>query len=573
MDFKLLFQQILALYHKLNNRQRIVILGTILAVIAFIAFLVVFNSKPAREYEGYKVLFENVNSKDAALIIQQLQQDGIEYKLADDSTILIPEEQVYEERIKLASAGLPKNSDVGFELFDQQEFGATDFDQKIKYLRAIEGELSRTIQSLTPIERAEVHIALPKETVFVSKEILPTASVVLELAINMVLTPKQVYGIKNLVGASVPQLLPENVQIVDQNGEPLGDDNGMAASRELAEAQMKYKKSFERTLEDKIINILSPFIGSEERVVAKVTVDFDFAQKESTEEVYDPNNVVRSEQLLEEKREGYRPKEIGGVPGAVSNIGPVQGLDEQSLREKYEKSETTTNYEISKITSSVRGEFATLKRITAAVVVDGKYELQTDDAGIEKLAYIALAQNDLTQISDLVKQTIGFNPARGDEVTVSNFEFGSTSALYKPKSTAERIAEMIRTFLSPFMPLVKYIFAGIILYIFYKKVIVPFAERMLEVHVEEEEDVDSLFDVEEEEEDSLNKLNDLKKKIEEQLGIGDGVGEDDLKHEVLLEKIKEVMQDKPDEIATLFQNLIKDEVGTETLSELAKGKG
>lgn len=572
MDFKLLFQQIFNLYHRLNNRQRWVILGTILSVILFVSFLVVYNTKDASEYEGYKVLFEGVNSKDAALIVQQLQSSGTEYKLANETTILVPEDKVYQERINMASAGLPKNSDVGFELFDQQEFGATDFDQQVKFLRALEGELSRTIQSLKPIEKAEVHIALPKESVFVSEDVPPTASVVLSLQPNMVLNPKQVYGIKNLVAAAVAKLETENVQVVDDNGQPLGEGDDLTTSKELAEAQMKYKKNFEKTYEEKIVKILAPFIGGEDQVVAKVTIDFDFAQKQSTQEVYDPNNVVRSEQLLEEKREGFRPKEIGGVPGAVSNIGPVQGLEDDQLREKYEKSETTTNYEISKTTSSIKGEFASVKRLTAAVVVDGKYDMGEDESGNDKLTYMAHSEVDLAKMESLVKQAIGFNPGRGDEVTVSNFEFGATTAGFRPKTMAEKIAEQMRAFLEPLMPLLKYIFAGVILFIFYRKVIVPFAERMLEVHVEDEDEVESLFDVEDDEEDGIDKLNEMKRKIEEQLGLGEGMSEDEIKHEVLLEKIKQVMEERPDEIASLFQNLIKDELGTEPISELAKAK-
>ncbi len=560
MDLKVLFQQILNIVKKLNKQQKIVIVGTLIAVVAFIAFLVVYNSKTTTTADGYKVLFEKVSTQDSALIIQQLQQDQIPYRISNEETILVPEESVYEQRIKLASLGLPKSSTVGFELFDQQEFGATDFDQKIKFLRALEGELSRTIASLNPIEEAKVHLALPKESVFVTQAAPPTASVVITLLQNMILTPKQIMGIKNLVAASVTNLNPEDVKIVNENGEPLGGEDDLSASKELAAAQMRYKHNFERTLEEKIIKILSPVVGGESRVVAKVTMEFDFSQKESTKEVFDPNNVVRSEQTLEEKREGFKPKEIGGVPGAVSNIGPVQGLDENDIRDKYEKSQTTTNFEVSKTVSSIKGEFAEVRRISAAVVVDGKYELSADGE-IEQLQYVALSEAQLTSISNLVKQAIGFSEVRGDQVTVSNFEFDAKTTTYKPKTQIEKVMETIERFIGPFMPLLKYVLVAIILFIFYKKIIVPFAERMLAVHTDDEDDVDSLFDIDDEDDDQLNRFSELRRKVEDQLGIGSGISEDEIKYDVLLEKMKALVEEKPEEIATLFATLIRDELG------------
>lgn len=561
MDFNQLFNQILTLYKKLSKRQKLVILGTILAVVVFIAFIIVYNKRQSSETDGYKVLFDNLSNKDAALVIQQLQQDSIPYKIVKESTILVPEEHVYQERIKIASLGIPKESKVGFELFDKQDFGATDFDQKIKYMRALEGELARTISGLTPIENARVQIALPKESVFVSQEVPPTASVVLKLKQNMTLTPKQVIGIKNLVASAVPKMKPENVSIVDENGDPLGSDDELTTSKELAQAQLKYKRDLEKIYEDKIVKILAPFIGSEDRVVAKVTIEFDFSQKQSTKEQYDPNNVIRSEQNIEEKREGYRPKEIGGVPGAVSNIGPVQGLDEHNLREKYEKTQNTINYEVSKLTSSIKGEFATIKRVSAAVVVDGKYRIKDDGKSLE---YVPLPEADMLKIESLVKQAVGYNQERNDQVTVSNFEFGVKAAML-PKSAAEQVMDNLKQFMGPFWPLLKYILAAIILFIFYLKVIKPFAERMLAVHVEEEEDVKSLFEIEEDlDEDNINKFNELKRKVEEQLGIRGDINEDEIKYEVLLEKIKEIITDKPQEVANLFQTLIRDEMGLET---------
>ncbi|MDA3966443.1 MULTISPECIES: flagellar basal-body MS-ring/collar protein FliF [Helicobacter] len=564
MDLKALFEQIRALYKRLNKKQKIVILATIVAIVGFISALIIWNSsnnKAGVLYPGYAVLFEGVMPEDGALIIQQLQQDKIPYKIPKDNTILIPQEFVYEQRMKLASNGIPKSSKIGFEIFDTKDFGATDFDQKIKYLRAIEGELARTIESLSPIQKATVHLAQPEKTVFVSQQTPPTASVVLVFKPAQTLTPKQISGIKNIVSSAVPNLTIENVEVVNERGEPLSELDELGGARELAAAQLRYKTNFESSLEEKIVNILAPITGGVEGVVAKVTAEFDFAQKQSTQEYYDPNNVVRSEQNLEEKREGFRPKEIGGVPGVVSNIGPVQGLDDDNTKEKYEKSQTTTNYEISKTISNIKGEFATIRRLSAAVVVDGKYQKQLDEQGVEKLEYTALSEGEMEQITALVRQAIGYNQQRGDEVSVSNFQLNGQLSGFKARTPLERFLDATQALLAPFMPLLKYAIVGLILFFFYKKVIVPFSERMLEARADEEEEIESLLKIDEDEEENSDRLNEMRRRIEDQLGFGAGSNEDEIKYNVLLEKIKELATEKPAELANLFQTLVHDELG------------
>lgn len=573
MDLKALFEQIRNLYKRLNKKQKIVILATIVAIVGFISALIVWNSinnKAGVLYPGYAVLFEGVSPEDGALIIQQLQQDKIPYKIPKDNTILIPQELVYEERMKLASNGIPKSSKVGFEIFDTQDFGATDFDQRIKYLRAIEGELARTIESLSPIQKATVHIAQPEKSVFVSEQTPPTASVVLAFKPAQTLTPKQISGIKNIVSSAIPNLTIENVEVVNEKGEPLSELDELGGARELAAAQLRYKSNFEQSLEEKIINILAPITGGKEGVVAKVTAEFDFAQKESTQEYYDPNNVVRSEQNLEESREGAKPKEIGGVPGVVSNIGPVQGLENEDAKEKYEKFQTTTNYEVSKTISNIKGEFATIRRLSAAVVVDGKYQKQLDNNGVEQLEYIALNQQEMEQITALVRQAIGYNQQRGDEVSVSNFQLNGQISGFKARTPLERFLETSQELLTPFMPLLKYVVVGIILFLFYKKVIVPFSERMLEAKADEEEEIESLLKIEDEEEENTDKLNEVKRRIEDQLGFSNN-NEDEVKYSVLLEKIKELAQEKPTDLANLFQTLVHDELGIDNISSPSKG--
>ncbi|OPG60004.1 flagellar basal-body MS-ring/collar protein FliF [Helicobacter pylori] len=567
MDLKVLLQRIVDFFIKLNKKQKIALIVAGVLITALLVFLLLYPFKE-KDYAqgGYGVLFERLDSSDNALILQHLQQNQIPYKVLKDDTILVPKDKVYEERITLASQGIPKTSKVGFEIFDTKDFGATDFDQNIKLIRAIEGELSRTIESLNPILKANVHIAIPKDSVFVAKEVPPSASVMLKLKPDMKLSPTQILGIKNLIAAAVPKLTIENVKIVNENGESIGEGDILENSKELALEQLRYKQNFENILENKIVNILAPIVGGKNKVVARVNAEFDFSQKKSTKETFDPNNVVRSEQNLEEKKEGTPKKQVGGVPGVVSNIGPVQGLKDNKEPEKYEKSQNTTNYEVGKTISEIKGEFGTLVRLNAAVVVDGKYKIALKD-GANALEYEPLSDESLKKINALVKQAIGYNQNRGDDVAVSNFEFNPMAPMIDNATLSEKIMHKTQKILGSFTPLIKYILVFIVLFIFYKKVIVPFSERMLEVVPDEDKEVKSMFEEMDEEEDELNKLGDLRKKVEDQLGLNASFSEEEVRYEIILEKIRGTLKERPDEIATLFKLLIKDEIS----SDSAKG--
>ncbi|MGL2798539.1 flagellar basal-body MS-ring/collar protein FliF [Helicobacter pylori] len=567
MDLKVLLQRIVDFFIKLNKKQKIALIAAGVLITALLVFLLLYPFKE-KDYAqgGYGVLFERLDSSDNALILQHLQQNQIPYKILKDDTILIPKDKVYEERITLASQGIPKTSKVGFEIFDTKDFGATDFDQNIKLIRAIEGELSRTIESLNPILKANVHIAIPKDSVFVAKEVPPSASVMLKLKPDMKLSPTQILGIKNLIAAAVPKLTIENVKIVNENGESIGEGDILENSKELALEQLRYKQNFENILENKIVNILAPIVGGKNKVVARVNAEFDFSQKKSTKETFDPNNVVRSEQNLEEKKEGAPKKQVGGVPGVVSNIGPVQGLKDNKEPEKYEKSQNTTNYEVGKTISEIKGEFGTLVRLNAAVVVDGKYKIALKD-GTNALEYEPLSDESLKKINALVKQAIGYNQNRGDDVAVSNFEFNPMAPMIDNATLSEKIMHKTQKILGSFTPLIKYVLVFIVLFIFYKKVIVPFSERMLEVVPDEDKEVKSMFEEMDEEEDELNKLGDLRKKVEDQLGLNATFSEEEVRYEIILEKIRGTLKERPDEIATLFKLLIKDEIS----SDSAKG--
>jgi len=558
MDFKTLIEQITTLFTSLNKKQKLIIALSTMAVIGFVVFLVLYTNSQ-KTNDGYAVLFNKLSAADSALVIKQLEADNVTYKIVNENVIKVPKKDVYKERIVIASQGIPKSSKVGFELFDTQNFGETDFAQNIKYLRALEGELSRTIEALTPIEDAKVHIALPKESVFVQKETLPTASVVLRTIPSMKLSSKQVTGIRNLISASVTKLIPTNVKIIDQHGDPLDEASSDGFGEEDITAQIQYKKKFEKALEEKINKILSPVVGGREHLVAKVTADFNFEQKSTVDEYYDPESVVRSEQSSEEKKEGGKSeKEASGVPGAISNISPTEPLGKDKKNgEKYEKNTATTNYEISKKITNIQGEFATLKRVTAAVVVDGRYKANEEDP--TKIDYINLDKTELAAIDGIVKRSIGYDGKRGDEVTVTNLQFKANAGNKEPENMAETTAKYV----NPLLPILKYLAAGLLLFVFYKKIIKPFSEKMIKDYelTDEDEEPFELHDVEEELEnnEALEKYNQAKKKIEAELGINNEMDEQTLKHTIMLEKMQMDINNNPEELAKLIQTILKSE--------------
>ena len=573
--FKEFFEQVSAVFLNLTKRQKIVVLSSIVAVIAFIVLLILLmrgSGSTQNEFSGYSVLFRNIDPSVSAQVIAQLEADGVNYKLADEGTILVPTKDVYKERIAVASITniQGNNGKVGFELFDNKEFGATEDEQRVKFQRAIQGELSKTIESLEPIERAVVYIAFPKESVFTERQTPPTASVVVKLKANTSLDLGQIDGIKRIVAGSVANLKVENVKIVTQDGIAIGEDTvALKNEQEAAKiaAQVRYKHEFESRYENKIIDMIASFTGSKEKVTAKVTMEFDFSQTDSEREIFDPNSVIRSEQNIEEHKVGRDKPDIGGVPGAVSNIGPVQGIEDNKPAEQYDKTVANTNYEISKQIIKTKPQFATIRRITAAVAVDGRYDYVRDENGDATgvVKYFPLDEAEMNSITNLVKQAVGYDPNRGDEVTVSNIEFRPNS-IAVPLTKFEAFME---SYVNPVLPAAKYVFAFIVLFVLYKKVIVPFMDKMLkDLTPDDDSLLQDSMNVDDEAEDTLERFKAARKRAEDELGISQDFNEEDLKYDVLLEKMKAIVSEKSEEVASLLQGMIKNDSAFASSKEL-----
>ncbi len=351
----------------------------------------------------YGLLYSNLTPSDAAQVVKRLKEMRIPYKLEEGGRIYVPLDKIYELRIKLASEGIPKGGKVGFELFDKTSFSISDFAQRINYIRALQGELERTIESLKEVEWARVHIAMPKESIFISKEKEPSASVVIKLRPNSLLTEDQIKGIVYLVASAVPRLSPKRVVVVDSEGNILA---GAKKEEFLTGNQIRLKNQIEQDLEDKIVKLLEKVTGKG-KVIAKVSVDMDFSKVEETVESYDPYNVaVRSEQIIQKQSTGTQIIPMG-VPGVLSNL-PDTNISTQTKFPKSSQKETNriVNYEIGKTVKSIKEPVGRILRISAAVLVDGKY-----------------SPADIGKLKSLVQRAIGYSKQRGDQVELISMPF------------------------------------------------------------------------------------------------------------------------------------------------------
>ncbi|MFO1235203.1 MAG: flagellar basal-body MS-ring/collar protein FliF, partial [Rivihabitans pingtungensis] len=379
--------------------------------IAAVAALVIGTALWMRE-PTWKVLFSNVSDKDGGQITTALQQMNVPYELSSGGTIAVPAEKVYETRLKLATQGLPKASGVGFELMDNQKFGISQFAEQVNYQRSIEGELARTIQALSAVESARVHLAIPKNSVFLREQQKPTASVVLNLNSGRLIDPTQIHGIMNLVASAVPGLPPRNITIVDQEGNMLSTMGELNQQNQngLDQRQLNYVKEIEQTYIKRIETILEPIFGKG-NARAEVTAELDFSQREQTSENYTPNSppnaaAIRSQQMHEStEREPLGP---GGVPGALSNqppnaaaapitlpAGTQAGVSTtgQATPDKSTKKDSTVKYEVDRTIQHVKMPVGMIKRVSAAVVVN--YKKKVDNNGESK--FVPLTQQELGQ--------------------------------------------------------------------------------------------------------------------------------------------------------------------------------
>lgn len=556
-EFKNMMHQVSLIYQKLTKRQRIVIIVSIVVVIAFLVFLALYKgSSSAGANTGYAVLVQDIGAGDAAAIVARLEKDGIKYHIENEKTILVPQEDLHRQRMMIASEGLIKDRSTGFELFDNQQFGATSKEMDVKFQRAIEGELARTISALEPIEKAVVHIAFPKDSVFTERQVPPTASVAVSIRQGLRLSRKQIDGIKNIVSAAVPKLTLDNIKIVDQKGMPL--DQQELYENEVRAEEERYRKNRVAELEEKIIRNLAPYAnGKTDNVYATVEIQFDFSKVETQSEIYDPNTVIRSKQTLHEESQGRKAPVIQGVPGAVSNIGPVEGLDGPSPLEWSLKDQVTVNNEVGKTVTNKKVSFPKIVNVSATASIPKRYREIKDESGkVIGGEYVSSTPAEMAEVEKIVRGIINFDATRGDKVAVAEYE---------PKLYDEsKAGNFYDRYVSPLLPSLKYLIAAILLFIFYKKVIAPFTQKMLADYETTDEQLAEETQPVEDTEDMLDKLKRAREQAEKQLGLTDGIDEDALQYDILIEKLKALVNDKTEEVANVLQSLVESDTPSES---------
>ena len=416
-------------YTRTTGGRKILLMLGVAAVIAVMAAIWMWGQK-----SDYRVLFSNFSDRDGGAIVAELEKMNIPYKYSEGgAAVLVPADRVYDARLKLASQGLPKGGNVGFELMENQKLGSSQFIEQVNFQRAMEGELARSIESVSAVQAARVHLAMPKDSIFVSEQKTPTASVLLNLHPGRTLDSQQVSAIVHLVASSVPELSPKNVTIVDQNGSLLSDTSKSPSATGMDPSQIKYVQDLQQNVVKRIESIISPIVGSE-NVRAEATADIDFSRSEQAVESYKPNQTpdavtIRSQQTSESLNGGAN---AGGVPGALSNqppapatapiIAPGQSpktAAAPTAPNANTRKDATINYEVDKTIQYVQQGSGGLKRLSVGVVVN--YRKVIDKAG--KVSMKPLTPAETAQITNLVKEAMGFNQTRGDTLNVVNSPF------------------------------------------------------------------------------------------------------------------------------------------------------
>jgi len=464
------------LFSTLSVAKRITLIGFIAASLAGLIFMAFWSRSPE-----YQLLYSNLSPEDGGAIISALREKKISYKTSGDgNAILIPIEKIHEVRLDLASKGLPRGSGVGFEIFDNTKLGMTEFVQNVNYQRALQGELSRTVNGLDEVESTRVHIVMPSKSLFLEDETPASASIIIKLRPGRWLKKPQVQAIVHLISSSVSGLKPEQITIVDNYGKMLAGSEVNNQDGTLNSDQLALQEKIEKGMEKRIQSMLEKPLGPGKATV-KVACDLDFKRQERTEEKYIPDkNAVRSEQVFNES--SGSSKGASGVPGVLSNTaaGDFRGEDPQKKQQestetenRFHKQERTINYEISKVTSHIVEPFATIKRLSVAVIVDGTLKPGGGKKGAKGdagMVYVPRTKEEMEKLERIVKRAVNFNPERGDEVEVVNIPFEPTKVIGTEKNKDET---GWMSYAQKYMPSTKNTFLGLFFLLLFFFVVRP----------------------------------------------------------------------------------------------------
>lgn len=383
----------------------------------------------AFDHLNYGPLYTNLAPQDGAAIVKELEAAKIPYALTGGGSVIeVPKGVIYQTRLKLAGKGIPAGGGVGFEIFEKAAFGVSEFTQQVNYLRALQGELSRTINSIAAVQSSRVHLAIPSRSNFLGPEEKPSASVVVDLRPGHSLSPDQVHGIVNLVATSVPKLSVDKVTVIDSSGRPLKEIVSAAAQTE-AEKVTLLKQKQEQELQRRIETMLEPVLGPG-KVVVRADVQVNLQETHMVKEEFDPDNkVVRSQRSANDESAVTK----GGVVGVQANVPGGDGVKTTEAGAK--RSNESVTYEVGHTTSKIYEPRGQVQKLSVAVLVDGKYEQEK---------YVARSAEEMEMIKGMVKRAVGFDAERGDQIEVANVPFKVQPPLPPPAAPPTMI-EMVQT--------------------------------------------------------------------------------------------------------------------------------
>ena len=570
--------QLLKFVNNLNTAQRAVIIGGFsILFIVLIGFLVYSNIKAEDKKLNYTIA-SNLTKSQVMLASEELEAAGIQFSVigsGNNLTLKTSKEFVNIAKIKLVTSEAATSKHVGWEIFEKSSLGTTNFENKVKYLRALEGELSRSLEALNGVLKASVKIAIPKDTIFTEKKGQTTASAILSVKPGIFLTQKQIDGIKNFIASAVPDLKHENIQLIDQDGSLL-ELSSEDENNQKSVTQTKYKDTLEEDYSKKIVALLEPFVGAG-RVVAKVTLSLDFIKKDIEEEIYNPEGTIRSQQVIENTSSSQgSPAGTGGVAGVDNNIqDPNAGAGKTSVASNSEGTNTVTNYEITrKLVSQKDYNYTNIKRITAAVTFDSSV-----------LKDIPNKDEFIASLESIVQNTIGYDVNRGDQVTVKDFKFIGVKPLEQVEQTIDENGNVIlkdsesldtlsqiQAYLQEFGDYIQYLIAAILLFVFYKKFIASNEIVILgdgiggskskqgtkRQSANDDGLVDDMLSNLEHEFEISSAQGRLKSKVKSQiLNNIDGLDEESAaKYEVFIEELDKEINNNPTEVARMIELLL-----------------
>lgn len=400
-------QQFMAFWKKQKTSQKITMISLVLAALILIPVLITWATKTT-----YAVAFSGLSEADAGAIIEELTAEGISYKLDGSSTILVPSDQVYDVRLKMATAGLPETgSTIGYEIFDSSTLGMTEFTQKVNYQRAVEGELERTISSLTAVEAVSVHIVVPEKTLLSSTQEVPTASIMVQTKSGLTLDANQVKAITHLVASSIEGLKAENVVVVDSDGTMLaaGSSGADGAAAAVTDSRRAAELAAAKELQYKAQQMLDSVLGPDKAIV-QANVILDWTQREIVSETFEPTPAAIRSSSVTSETYTTNGSTTSGVPGAASNLPTaVPSTTGTGGTTSYQKSDTTTNYELTSTQSKEIIEPGQIKQVSVSVLVDSI----TDPTQLQTL-------------KNAVAAAVGIDTTRGDTLSVESIIFDRT---------------------------------------------------------------------------------------------------------------------------------------------------